>query len=740
MHTNKPLPDYHSTENQNSQNGLDSKEISHSLSNLSDEHCPIDIIKKVRFAVEETIKVVVTNHKGFILFVNQNCCKLSNYSPEELIGRHTSLFNSGYHPPEFFANLWGTLLSGSIWKGELRNKRKDGSLYWVHMKIVPVLNHLGEPYQFVSLQEDITAQKKREFELTKKDKQLSALTKNSTDVVGIYDANGTILYQNSALAIVLGYKMEETLGLNIFDFVFGTSVKKGETFLNRIKKNPKKPIRMQHRIKHKDGSVRWCDVVHTNYLDDPYINGIVFNLRDFTEQMEATQSAYQLAYYDYLTGLPNRRLFEKQLQIVLEQCVASYKRFALMYLDLDGFKNINDNLGHEVGDILLQKVAERISATFEKKAFIGRLGGDEFSLIFPNMISLKYLHNMSKKMLLIFSRPFLVRDIELFVSPSVGISIFPFGGRDIKTLLKNADVAMYSAKNGGKNNYQIYSPAMDENAYKKFLLKNDLKKAISEEQFFVVYQPRVNPSTHEINGVEALIRWNHSNFGPVSPLEFIPYAEETGLIIPLGYWILTKVCKQVKQWQREGIKPIKASVNISAIQLLQTDFISSVQSILKKTKLAPEWLELEITETVLLNKEDIAIATLEKLREMGITIALDDFGTGYSSLNYLVKYKFDVIKIDRSILKNIPNDIESYEIANAIVKLAQKLNKTVVAEGIETPSQLALIEKMGCNEFQGYICSQPVKEEQIKQFLFQGKWQIPILDFQTLFENDPVKP
>jgi EAL domain-containing protein (putative c-di-GMP-specific phosphodiesterase class I) len=277
---------------------------------------------------------------------------------------------------------------------------------------------------------------------------------------------------------------------------------------------------------------------------------------------------------------------------------------------------------------------------------------------------------------------------------------------------------------------------MDENGYKKFLLKNDLKKAINEEQFFVVYQPRVNPSTHEINGVEALIRWNHPNFGPVSPQEFIPYAEETGLIIPLGNWILTKVCRQVKDWQNQGIKPIKASVNISAIQLLQPKFVSTLQSTIRKTKLAPEWLELEITETVLVNKEDQAIKTLKKLRSMGITVALDDFGTGYSALNYLTKYKFDVIKIDRSILKNIPTDVESYEIAHAIVKLAQRLNKSVVAEGIETPSQLALIEKMGCNEFQGYICSQPVNEAMMKQLLLEGKWKAPLDSYCTLFEKD----
>lgn len=569
--------------------------------------------EKIRYAVDQSIKVVITDVKGYILYVNENGCEMNGYQPKELIYKHTRLFNADFHPKEFFTEMWEAILAGKVWSGDVKNKRKDGQLFWVHMNIIPLLDEQGNPYQFIALREDITERKELEIEYSKK--------------------------------------------------------------------------------------------------------------------------TYQLSYYDYLTGLANRRHFEEQLHHALQKAKSTNRRMAIMYLDLDGFKNINDTLGHEMGDFLLQKASQRLKDTFGKKAFIGRLGGDEFALIIPNMYNLKYLHKLASTMIRAFSRPFIVGDFELFVSASVGISIYPLAGMDMKTLLKNADVAMFQAKKEGKNNFQIYHPAMDENGYKKFLIKNDLIKAINENQFFVVYQPRVRPFSYEIIGVEALIRWNHPKFGHVSPLEFIPYAEETGLIIPLGTWILTNVCSHIRAWQVQGLPPVKASVNISAIQLLQPNFVGTMKAILTETEIDPKWLELEITENVFLNKEEQAIKTLEKLNEMGISIALDDFGTGYSALNYLIKYKFDVIKIDRSILKDIPNDRESYEIANAIVKLAQKLNKTVVAEGIETPSQLALVEKMGCNEFQGFICSQPVKETEMKQFLLDGKWCAPIEDFGNLFQN-----
>lgn len=437
---------------------------------------------------------------------------------------------------------------------------------------------------------------------------------------------------------------------------------------------------------------------------------------------EANDKAFQITYFDLLTGLPNRIYFEEKLKDTLVKANSTNTTTALLFLDLDGFKSINDVLGHEVGDRLLIEVAKRISSGIENLAFVGRLGGDEFSFIFPDIIEIKSLHNFAETLIRTFNRPFKIGDIELNISASIGISLFPFAGEDLKTLLKNAEIAMYQAKKEGKNQYQIYTPTMDKNGYKLFLLKNDLKRALEENQFFVVYQPRVDPDTYKVNGAEALIRWKHPILGNISPIEFIPLAEESGLIIDIGNWMLKTVSWQVKKWQSRGYRPFKISVNISALQLLHSKFILNLKNILKDTGLEPKWLELEITESVLLNKEEQAAKTLEKLKSMGITTALDDFGTGYSALHYLNKYQFDVIKIDQSILKDIPNDLESYEIASAIVNLAQKLKKTVVAEGIETYSQLALVKKMGCNEFQGYICSKPIQNELFEKFLEDGKW------------------
>ena len=394
---------------------------------------------------------------------------------------------------------------------------------------------------------------------------------------------------------------------------------------------------------------------------------------------------------------------------------------AVLFLDLDGFKNINDTLGHDIGDELLKEVGHRIISVMTHKAFVGRLGGDEFSIIIQNVGNDEQLLDIADCLIKSFYPSFTVKEYELNVSASIGISIFPLAGEDMKTLLKNADIAMYHAKHNGKNHYQIYEPAMDKDSYKLFLLKNDLNKALEKEQFFMVYQPRIEPKSNKIVGAEALIRWSHPELGFVSHLEFIHFAEESGFIIPLGEWILRNVCSQIKEWQNQGLSPIKISVNISVMQLMNLNFISKVKRILQEQELDPKWLEFEITEKVLFYKENVIRKSLENVKSLGISLALDNFGTGYSSLNYVSKHKFDCIKIDRTIIEDIQKDDESYEVAMAIVKLAQRLNKNVVAGGIETANQLDLITKMGFDEFQGYYFSKPIEKDLFEDLLIQEK-------------------
>lgn len=679
------------------------------------------INEKTVYAVDQAMNVVLTDIEGNVLYGNKNIHDLTRFTSEELLGGPTRIFNAGFHTKEFFGDMWKTILSGEIWRGDLKNRRKDGKIIWVRLIITPLLDNSGKPFQFLALKEDITEKKEIEFRLAQKDKQLSALTNNSYDIVGIIDSQGNIIYLNPAFERVLGYPAYETIGCNIGDYLDCADVSFERNILQQVIDNPHEPIRHQFRFKHKEGSIRWCDAAFTNYLNDPHIRGIVFNLRDYTKQKEATDIVNRLANYDSLTGLPNRRHFENQLRESLKSAKMRNTRMAVLFLDLDGFKNINDTLGHDIGDELLKEVGHRIASIINNNSFVGRLGGDEFSIIIQNVKNYEQLLDMADCLIKSFYPPFTVKEYELNISASVGISIYPLAGEDMKTLLKNADIAMYQAKHNGKNHYQIYEPAMDKDSYKLFLLKNDLNKALEKEQFFMVYQPRIEPRTRRITGAEALIRWSHPELGFVSHLEFIHFAEESGFIIPLGEWILRNVCSQIKEWQIKGLCPIKISVNISTMQLMNLHFISSVKKIIEETDLDIKWLEFEISEKVLLYNEEVVKKSLEGIKALGISLALDNFGTGYSSLNYVSKHKFDVIKIDRTIIEDIQKDDESYEVAMAIVKLAQKLNKNVVAEGIETANQLDLITEMGFDEFQGFYFSKPIEKNLFEDLLIQEK-------------------
>nr|WP_239094034.1 bifunctional diguanylate cyclase/phosphodiesterase [Bacillus sp. B15-48] len=665
------------------------------------------------------MNVVLTDKNGKILYGNQNIYDLTLYKPAELLGRTPRIFNAGYHSKEFFQELWETILSGEIWRGELKNRRKDGSIIWVRMIITPLLDKNSKPFQFLALKEDITEKKEIEFRLAQKDKQLSALTNNSYDIVGITDKDGKVFYLNPAFERVLGYEPYETVDSNMMNYFVVDDEYFWEKMLHHLLEHPHESVRCQLKCQHKDGSVRWCDAAFTNYLDDPHIHGIVFNLRDYTQQKEATDIIHHLANYDYLTSLPNRRHFENQLREAIKVIDATKGQLALLFLDLDGFKNINDTLGHEVGDRLLQEVGHRISSIFHNKAFVGRLGGDEFAIILRNFENKEQLIEIVDSLVQSFQPAFTVGDYELNVSTSIGISLYPTAGRNLKALLKNADIAMYQAKQQGKNQYQLYHPSMEKNRFKLFLLKNDLNQALEKEQFFMVYQPRIEPNSTKIVGAEALIRWSHPELGFVSHLEFIQFAEESGFIIPLGEWILKNVFTQVQDWQRQGLPKIKVSVNISVMQLMHLNFIKSVKKILKETGLDPKWIEFEIPEKVLFHKKDQVIKSLAGIKDLGITLALDNFGTGYSFLNYVSKHNFDVIKLDRSIIDDIQTSEVSYEVVMSIIQLAQKLNKHIVAGGIETASQQELVTKMGFNESQGFYFSKPIDTKRFEKLLMQ---------------------
>ena len=390
---------------------------------------------------------------------------------------------------------------------------------------------------------------------------------------------------------------------------------------------------------------------------------------------------------------------------------------AVMFIDLDRFKNINDTLGHTIGDKLLQSFAERLTTCLRPGDTLARWGGDEFTVLLPQISSTEDATNVGQRILDILKPAFHLGEIELHISTSIGIAIYPQDGEDAPTLLRNADAALYRTKERGRNNYHLYSPNMTSKASVYLRLENLLHHGLDREEFLLYYQPQINIKTGYVGGMEALIRWEHPEIGLVSPGKFIPLAEETGLIVPIGEWVLKTACAQNKAWQLAGLPPLRIAINLSARQFQQSNLVSMVAKVLSETKLNPNYLELEITETTIMQNVEFAREALQEFQKMGVHISMDDFGTGYSSLGYLKKFPFDTLKIDQSFVRDLGDNLEDTAIISAIIALGRGLNLRVIAEGVEMQHQLDLLKSLQCDEMQGYWFSRPLNTEQATEFL-----------------------
>ena len=443
-----------------------------------------------------------------------------------------------------------------------------------------------------------------------------------------------------------------------------------------------------------------------------------------------------LALYDSLTGLPNRRRYQDRLEKAISRAESTGELVANCFIDLDGFKRVNDTLGHRAGDQLLMQVARRILGVVRPSDWVGRpsgeeenegdvpvsrLGGDEFTLILTGIGVDRYAGRVARRILEALSQPFMLDGQEIQVTASIGIAIYPSDGRDVDSLLKSADTAMYSAKEQGRNAYQYYSTTMNEEAERKIALERRLRRAIADEEFTLWFQPIRETTTGEIRAAEALIRWHDPELGLIAPDDFIPVAEDTGLIVAIGSWVLTAACEQARHWQKKGFRPIRIAVNVSGHQIRQHDFVEKVATVLEATDLSPQDLELEITESTIMQEDEATDRAFQELHELGVSVALDDFGTGYSSLSYLRRFKIDRLKIDRSFVARIPNDAEDMAVTAAIVAMAHHLLLSVVGEGVETIEQAQSLSELGCDELQGYLFSRPVTASEFERFLIREK-------------------
>ena len=438
---------------------------------------------------------------------------------------------------------------------------------------------------------------------------------------------------------------------------------------------------------------------------------------DITDRKVAEERVQYLAYYDSLTDLPNRTLLQDRLSKALASARRQKDKVALLFLDLDRFKNINDSLGHSLGDLLLQKVAERLKRWAREQDTVARLGGDEFLIVLTRIKDVADAAVAAERLMAVMTDEFIVEGNPLSISCSLGISIFPDHGEDGEGLIKNADAAMYSAKEKGRNNFRFFTEQMNAQVGERLTLENSLRLALDRNELFLVYQPQMDMGTGKIVGLEALLRWQHPELGLVPPDRFIRIAENSGLIMPIGEWVLRTACSQTRKWQDEGYAAVSVAVNVSAVQFRQEDFCNLIRRVLHETGIAPQYLELELTESLLLVNADVTVSVLQELKAMGLTLAIDDFGTGYSSFSYLRQFRVSKLKIDRSFVRDVAVNADDAAITSGIISMAKSLNLKVIAEGVENEAQMSFLRAHECDEIQGYYFSKPLTVDKVAGML-----------------------
>jgi diguanylate cyclase (GGDEF)-like protein/PAS domain S-box-containing protein len=522
---------------------------------------------------------------------------------------------------------------------------------------------------------------------------------------------------NDALCDMLGYTREELMGMTWFELTHPDDLAAGLIQHDRILSGEIDEYSIENRYVRKDGSI-----VHVRRSPravrkaDGSLDYIVAWIDDITERKQNEQQIQRLAHFDPLTDLPNRALFTDRISHAINMAQRSNSQLAVMFLDLDHFKNVNDNLGHRVGDALLVEIAQRLSSSIREEDTVSRLGGDEFVLLLPNTDADGAAH-VAEKLLERVVRVCQIEQHELVVTPSIGIAMYPNDGKDFEMLSQCADVAMYRAKHAGRNNYKFFTAEMQTRSTRILQLENALRYALARDELSLHYQPQVSLESGRIIGAEALLRWQHPELGSVSPAEFIPIAESSGQILQIGEWVLHTAVRQMKSWMDSGMAPMIIGVNLSAVQFRHPNLPQLVTQILDSVKLPAQYLELELTEGVAMDDPLGAIAMMDKLHERGIRMSIDDFGTGYSSLSYLKRFKVYKLKIDQSFVRDITVDPEDRAIVRAIISLADSLCLQTIAEGVETEGQLALLRELGCNEVQGYYFSKPLSADQFEAFI-----------------------
>ena len=557
----------------------------------------------------------------------------------------------------------------------------------------------------------------RTAELTASRERFISLVQHSSDIVTMVDPHGVVAYQSASIHRILGYPAEDMEGSSIYDLMAPTEAALLEQAIDHACAEELRIHTVMSTWRHADGHECRVEVTITNLLGNPHLNALVLNTRDVTDRVQLEEQLTGMAFSDSLTGLPNRALFKDRLQHALARRTPSGHTVAVLFLDLDGFKSVNDMLGHSAGDELLVTVAERLRSVVRSGDTVARFGGDEFAVLLDDALPDEEVE-LARRINDVVRLPFDLHDERVHIAASVGIAHFDDHARTPEQVLRNADLAMYQAKAAGAGSFAVFHPEMHAGLVERVRLETDLRTAIDEEQFVLHYQPMFSMRTGQITGVEALVRWRHPERGLVPPLSFIPVAESTGLIRDIGMIVLREACAQTVRWQTEHatMETLKISVNVSPRQLLHDDFPEHVRQVLETTGLAADRLTLEMTESVLIDNGEDTLLALTTLHDLGVRLAIDDFGTGYSSLSYLHRFPVDVLKIDRSFVERLSTGGDT-ALVNTILRLGQSLQLETVAEGIERPQEMLILRRQGCTTGQGFHFSPPVEAANLSEML-----------------------
>ncbi|MGI9320689.1 MAG: putative bifunctional diguanylate cyclase/phosphodiesterase [Thiogranum sp.] len=552
----------------------------------------------------------------------------------------------------------------------------------------------------------------------------SAVLQHSKDAILVADVEIRIVDVNPAFEQTTGYTRDEVLGKNLRLLSFGEHDDEFQrTFWEQLTRDGSWEGEILDRRKSGEVYPKWMSV--TTIRDSAgLVSHYVASSRDISEIKATEKRLEQLAHYDTLSGLPNRSLLIVRLEQALSLAHRNHWTLAVIFIDLDHFKEVNDSLGHSTGDRLLTEVGKRLLRCVRESDTVARLGGDEFVIVLDNVANPGVVSEVLGKLKDTLGRPVSLDGYELFVTASMGISLYPEDGQDAEMLLRNADSAMYHVKREGRNHWGFYSERMNEQSRRRLQLTSGLRHAIEKNQFSLVYQPQLALATRSLCGAEALVRWEHPELGVISPLEFIPLAEDTGIIEEIGEWVLHEACRQIAAWCDDGVCLPRISINVSARQFKRTNFIERVEQLFREHRLEPGCLALEITESLLVRTDAHLLNDMQRLCDIGVVFSVDDFGTGYSSLSYLKRFPISMIKADRSFVRDIPHDRDDIEITAAIISMSHKLNIRVIAEGVETPQQLAFLGEQGCDEIQGYLFSPPLPQAAFEAFIKE-----PVLSF-----------